>query len=285
MSNIWSRLINLAGNITGVLPIANGGTNKALTLVNGGVIYSDADSFEVSAVGTAGMRLTSAGAATPIWRWQSTVAKSADYTITDTDGYDVILVTTGSSADVAITLPAAANNSGRKITFKKVDSGTKGMRVVGTVDGGSGASVNKIYTQYGFCSVVSDGSAWFWVEFPTETGIVTGGAFVSTSNWSVAPTYNLQWARSNRTVTFSGCALGGTMQNGVSSVTFDNPTLTTFDAGTTGQRQCSGSLSMDSAAYNPGFVRGVGSATNIVCEFIGVTGARDLYFSGSYRIV
>ncbi len=26
MSNIWSRLINLAGNITGVLPVANGGT-------------------------------------------------------------------------------------------------------------------------------------------------------------------------------------------------------------------------------------------------------------------
>lgn len=29
MSNIWSRLINLAGNITGVLPLANGGTNAS----------------------------------------------------------------------------------------------------------------------------------------------------------------------------------------------------------------------------------------------------------------
>lgn len=29
MSSIWSRLINLAGNITGVLPIANGGTNAS----------------------------------------------------------------------------------------------------------------------------------------------------------------------------------------------------------------------------------------------------------------
>ncbi len=28
MSNIWSRLINLAGNITGTLPIANGGTGQ-----------------------------------------------------------------------------------------------------------------------------------------------------------------------------------------------------------------------------------------------------------------
>lgn len=54
-------------DITGVLPIANGGTNKALTLVNGGVVWTDADSFEVTAAGTTGQVLTSQGAAAPIW--------------------------------------------------------------------------------------------------------------------------------------------------------------------------------------------------------------------------
>lgn len=53
--------------VTGVLAIANGGTNKALTLSNGGMIWSDADSFEVLAAGVAGQILTSGGAATPAW--------------------------------------------------------------------------------------------------------------------------------------------------------------------------------------------------------------------------
>ncbi len=67
MSSIWSRLINLAGNITGVLPLANGGTNKALTAVNGGLVWSDADSLEITAAGTAGQKAVSAGAAAPVW--------------------------------------------------------------------------------------------------------------------------------------------------------------------------------------------------------------------------
>lgn len=60
-------LVSLTAEVSGVLPIANGGTNKALTLANGGLIYSDADSFEVSAVGTSGQALISGGAGAPTW--------------------------------------------------------------------------------------------------------------------------------------------------------------------------------------------------------------------------
>ena len=42
-------------------------------------------------------------------------SKSANYVITDEDGLDMLMITTGSSANVQITLPSAANNSGRKI--------------------------------------------------------------------------------------------------------------------------------------------------------------------------
>ncbi len=65
---VTSSAVDLAsGDVTGVLPIANGGTNKALTLAAGAVAYSDADSFELSAVGNSGEVLTSGGTGAPTW--------------------------------------------------------------------------------------------------------------------------------------------------------------------------------------------------------------------------
>lgn len=43
----------------------------------------------------------------------------------DADNIGKLLVTAGSSANVTMTLPNPANNSGREIEFIKVDSGTK----------------------------------------------------------------------------------------------------------------------------------------------------------------
>lgn len=54
-------------------------------------------------------------------------AKSADYTITDSDGIAVIVMTTGGT-DRTITLPTLADNQNRVITIKKID----GMDADGT---------------------------------------------------------------------------------------------------------------------------------------------------------
>ena len=61
--------LGVTGAVTLTVPlaIASGGTNKALTLANGGIIWSDADSFEVSAAGTSGQILRSGGAGAPTW--------------------------------------------------------------------------------------------------------------------------------------------------------------------------------------------------------------------------
>lgn len=56
---------DLTSMVTGVLPIANGGTNKALTLSNGGIPYFDADSFEVLAPDVSGYVLTTQGPGLP----------------------------------------------------------------------------------------------------------------------------------------------------------------------------------------------------------------------------
>ncbi len=78
MSNIWSRLIDFAGNITGVLPLANGGTAKALTPAAGGLVWTDADSMEVGAAGTTSMWTLSGGTTAPTFSNTSTTGKVID---------------------------------------------------------------------------------------------------------------------------------------------------------------------------------------------------------------
>ncbi len=67
MSNIWSRLINLAGNITGTLPVANGGTGLTAG-TNGGVLgYTATGTLASSALLTNhGVVLGQGASATPV---------------------------------------------------------------------------------------------------------------------------------------------------------------------------------------------------------------------------
>lgn len=50
-----------------VLPLSKGGSNKNITPASGGVLYTDADSFEVTSVGTSGQVLQSNGSSAPSW--------------------------------------------------------------------------------------------------------------------------------------------------------------------------------------------------------------------------
>lgn len=49
------------------IALTYGGTNANLTAVNGGIVYSTATGMAITAAGTAGQILKSAGAATPVW--------------------------------------------------------------------------------------------------------------------------------------------------------------------------------------------------------------------------
>lgn len=66
-ANLTGNASGTAANVTGVVALANGGTNKNMTAVAGGVVYSDADSLEVTAGGIQGKALVSAGSGAPIW--------------------------------------------------------------------------------------------------------------------------------------------------------------------------------------------------------------------------
>jgi hypothetical protein len=71
-------LVNLATGVTGVLPLANGGTNKALTAATGQVAYSDADSLELTTGGTTGQFLKYNSGSAPTWA-DAAVASPYDF--------------------------------------------------------------------------------------------------------------------------------------------------------------------------------------------------------------
>ena len=62
----WGK-IGLTTHVSGILPLANGGTNANISATNGGVIYSTASALAVTAAGTANQILISNGAAAPSW--------------------------------------------------------------------------------------------------------------------------------------------------------------------------------------------------------------------------
>jgi len=71
--DIASSVTDLTSEVTGVLPIANGGTNNgSLPVTNGGVIYTDGANLENTGIGLPGEVLISHGAGAPTWENQST---------------------------------------------------------------------------------------------------------------------------------------------------------------------------------------------------------------------
>jgi len=106
------------------------------------------------------------------------ISAQDDYTITDTDGVSVITVDCN-SANRTITLPTAADNTGRKITVKKIDLD---YDYTVTIDGENAETIDGLasYTlniQYDAVTIISDGSEWWKIGtsevYDTYTPTVT----------------------------------------------------------------------------------------------------------------
>lgn len=105
------------------ISLANGGTNKALTASNGGIVYSDADSFEIlSGTATANQILLSGSSAAPTWSTLTYLATLGVNEIPFASSANVlgaiaaaangVLVTSaGSVPSISSTLPSAVQNN------------------------------------------------------------------------------------------------------------------------------------------------------------------------------
>lgn len=94
--------INVSTGVTGVLPIANGGTNSTATPTAGGIGYGTGTAHAYTSAGTSGQVLTSAGSGAPTWTTPSagamtliatrTASSSASLEWTGLSGYNNYLI-------------------------------------------------------------------------------------------------------------------------------------------------------------------------------------------------
>lgn len=101
----------------GVLALSGGGTNKALTASNGGIVYTDADSMEVlTATATANQLLMSGSSAAPAWSTATYPATSGTSgTILRSNGTNIVN-TTSTFADTYTASNLLYSNGANTVT-------------------------------------------------------------------------------------------------------------------------------------------------------------------------
>lgn len=91
-AKINNAAVDLTTKVTGLLPLANGGTNNSLTAANGAIPYSDASKIALLAPGTSGQFLRSGGAGAPTWLTMATAqtpTQNQYYYVAGNNGSDV----------------------------------------------------------------------------------------------------------------------------------------------------------------------------------------------------
>ena len=154
----WGK-IGLTTHVSGVLPVANGGTNATATPIAGAVAYGTGTAYAFTASGSAGQVLTSAGAGVPIWatnaggdvtgpasstdnaiaRFDGTTGKLIQNSVTTIDDTGAITGITTLAASTSVTTPIVLASNSAGLSLKNA-SGTTQMSV--GAGGGDNMSIN-----------------------------------------------------------------------------------------------------------------------------------------------
>lgn len=119
-AKIANATINLTTKVTGVLPIANGGTNNgSLAVTAGGTLYTDGSKLVNVGAGSAGQVLTSNGASPPTW--QSGGGGGANTALSNLASTDV-----NAPIGTADNMGFFANSNDITISTGNTDTGTPG---------------------------------------------------------------------------------------------------------------------------------------------------------------
>jgi hypothetical protein len=137
------------------------------------------------------------------------LAKSADYTILDTDP-DIIEVTTAAT-DLTITLPTLADNQGRRIKIAKVDDGAGKVTIdcegAETIDGVTNIDID---SQYDMAVLEAGSTGWHLVQYK-DHGSNANGSWERFADGTMR-----QWGTSVKNLIINISGLGGTRTAGVS---------------------------------------------------------------------
>jgi hypothetical protein len=170
--------------------LTHGGTNNpTLTAAAGAVVYSDSTKLSLTAVGTPGQVLLSAGANAPVW---SNIPAATNVTINDTvantNFYPMFVPSTTGSANVYISSSKLVFNPGTGA----FTSGVWNAGVIGTTYGGTGNNITPtagtlVYSDSSKLALTAVGTAG-QVLLSTGTGAPVWGVVVPIANVSVTAT-------------------------------------------------------------------------------------------------
>lgn len=200
-------------------------------------------------------------------------AKSANYTITDTDGILVVLMTT-SSTDRTVTLPTAADNASRKITVKKVDTGTGVCNVASESAGEfidySGISNYVLAGENASITLICNGTNWETINIEPTLATVAKSADYTVTEHDGVGTILMTTSSTDRTVTLPLAAnsrnriliikkidtgTGNLILDGNGSETIDGATTVTLGGDNAGLIiQCNGTA-WESIGFTAGTVK------------------------------
>jgi hypothetical protein len=213
--------VALATDVSGTLPIANGGTNSTAAAVAGGAVYSTSTAYAITAAGTAGQVLTSAGASAPTWATPSANVSSITF---GTTGLTPSTATTG-AVTVGGTLAIANGGTGQTTAAGAITS--LGATTVG---GNMFTLTNPSAITFPRFNADNTVSALSAADFRTAIGSTTVGAnlFTLTNPSAITfPRFNADNTVSALSDANFRTAIGSTTVGG-SMFTLTNPSAITF---------------------------------------------------------
>ena len=172
----WGK-IGLTTHVSGVLPIANGGTNGSSIPTAGAVPYGTGTAYAFTLAGTAGQILTSAGAGSPTWATpvvntvSAPVTKTADFTVAVGEAW---LINNKSGSTCTVTLPAAASWIGRQLIFKNMQAQTlvSASSNVVPIDSTSAGTAILLAVVGNWATMVSDGTNWVIMQAASNNNLL-----------------------------------------------------------------------------------------------------------------
>jgi hypothetical protein len=145
-----SGQLDISTGSSGVLPIANGGTNNNATPTAGGVVYGTGTAIATSTAGTSGYFLQSTGAGAPTWAALSAAGAlnniqyftaSGTYTATSGTSFVVVEVLGGGGGSNGANASSNVNGAGAGgYARKKITSSFSGVTVTIGSGGSAGSS-------------------------------------------------------------------------------------------------------------------------------------------------
>lgn len=249
MSSIISKLINLAGNITGILPVAHGGTGVATSTGSTSVVLSNSPTLVTPVLGVA--------TATSINKMAVT-APATSSTLAVADGKTFTASNTLTLAGTDSTTMTFPSSSSTVMTLASADTKTGTITLSGAfVDGSGSTSGIKVETARASPTNADTQNVYSGTYTPTWAN--------SSNTSSLSPDVH-NWYRVGQMVTVSG---SGTFNNAGGTLTF-TITLPIAITGTFASRNlAAGSGSIGGSNNTSWAIEANTGGSNVICTTVG----------------